>query len=282
MFEALRKELEGEKSISDKKSILERLEILLKNAVKTDGKVGIAFSGGVDSSLMALIADKLGMDFILYSVGLENSDDLEHARRLSKKMGWKYREKVYTLEEAEDVIKKVVGIIKDTDTVKVGVGAVVYGVLELAKKDGIKVVLGGLGSEEIFAGYERHHDYKHDFNVVNERLWEGLEGLEERDIRRDEDIAKHFGIELKAPFLDGELVRYAMQIDHKLKINEGEKKIILREVALKMGLEKEYALRKKKAAQYGSKFDRAILRLARKKKFKLKKDYLKSLKVQDV
>jgi len=52
---------------------------------------------------------------------------------------------------------------------------------------------------------------------------------------------------------------------------------VARIVAEEMGLPKEVAWRKKQAAQYGSKFDRAILRLARKNGFKFKKDYLASL-----
>ena len=54
-------------------------------------------------------------------------------------------------------------------------------------------------------------------------------------------------------------------------------KLILRKIANELGLKKEFAFRKKRAAQYGSRFDRAILRLGKRKGFKYKKDYLKSL-----
>ena len=66
-----------------------------------------------------------------------------------------------------------------------------------------------------------------------------------------------------------------MQLPGKWKLSEVEKKIILREVAEEfLG---EFAWRKKKAAQYGSCFDKAIGKLAKQKGFKLKKDYLGSL-----
>ena len=68
-----------------------------------------------------------------------------------------------------------------------------------------------------------------------------------------------------------------MQIPGKRKLNKKYKKIILREIAQDLGLPKEFAWRKKQAAQYGSKFDKAIYKLARKNKFKFKKDYLKSI-----
>jgi len=278
MFEDLRKEIENCEILTDKNAIKARLKELLFEAVETPGKIGIAFSGGLDSSLMALIADKLGMDFTLYSVGLEESDDLKHARKLAAEMGWELKVKVVKLEDAEKIFREVIRITERSDIVTVGVGAVVYCVLEMAKEDGVKIVLGGLGSEEIFAGYQRHVDYgKKDYSRVNERLWDGLKDLEKRDLVRDEPLAKHFGIELKAPFLNEDLVKYAMQIDPKLKINDDHKKIILCEVAENLGLPKEFAWRKKKAAQYGSRLDRAILRLAHRKKFKFKKPYLQSL-----
>lgn len=110
-----------------------------------------------------------------------------------------------------------------------------------------------------------------------EECWNGLKNIEERDVSRDEAIAEHFKIKTLLPFLNEDLVKIAMIIDPELKIKDDINKYILRETAVSLGLPKEYAFRKKIAAQYGSKFDRAILRLARKNKFKYKKDYLKSI-----
>ncbi|MBI2109873.1 hypothetical protein HYT58_01720, partial [Candidatus Woesearchaeota archaeon] len=213
MFKELRLDLENKPFLTNKEDIINNLSKLLINAVETKGTVGIAFSGGVDSALMALIASKLKMDFILYCVGLEGSKDLEKASKLADQMKWPLKIKKYDKEEALYVIRKVVGILKTDDPVKIGVGSVLYGVLEMAKRDGIKIVLGGLGSEEIFAGYERHVKYGKDYENVQEELWAGLDGLEERDLSRDDAVAEHFGIRLKTPFLDDKLVRYAMQID---------------------------------------------------------------------
>ena len=91
----------------------------------------------------------------------------------------------------------------------------------------------------------------------------------------DLPIAKHFNIELQAPFLDESLVRYAMQIHPSLKINH-ERRNYSPETAFQLGLPREVAFRKKIAAQYSSKFDRAIHRLA-KKWLQIKKDHLQSL-----
>jgi diphthine-ammonia ligase len=68
-----------------------------------------------------------------------------------------------------------------------------------------------------------------------------------------------------------------MRIPSSLKINEENSKIILRQAAEAEGLPNTIAWRKKRAAQYGSRLDRAIDKLARKNGFSLKKEYLASL-----
>lgn len=101
--------------------------------------------------------------------------------------------------------------------------------------------------------------------------------MHDRDISRDMKIANHFNSKLLTPFIDKEVIINAMNISADRKINNSQNKLILREIAMDSGLKKEFAQRKKRAAQYGSKFDRAILRIAKRKGFKYKKDYLRSL-----
>ena len=273
MFEYLEDELRHKELLYNKQSIINQLSktFLEKSLGKNLGKVGIGFSGGVDSSLLALLCSKLKIKFKLYTVGLENSKDVIEAIKISKTMKWPIKIKILTLIEAEQIIRKVVDILDSDDVTRIGVGCVTYCVCKMAKDDKIKTVLTGLGSEELFAGYERHK------KNIYEECWQGLRNIEERDITRDEEIAKHFKIKLLLPFLNEDLVKIAMIIDPELKIKDDVNKYILRETAVNLGLKKEFAFRKKIAAQYGSKFDRAILRLARKNKFKYKKDYLKSL-----
>jgi diphthine-ammonia ligase len=250
------------------------LKNALVNAVKKripNKKFGIMFSGGVDSSLIAFLCKQAGADFVCYSVGIENSTDLIQAKDAAKQMGLKLVAKEYTLDEAEDIIKKVVALV-GTDPVKVGVGAVVYACMQLAKKDKINTLFSGLGSEEIFAGYERHK-----VEDINAECWSGLKAMYDRDFTRDAAIAKEFNVKVLTPFLDQDLIKSAMSIDGKEKIKDNIKKYILRQTVEGLGLPKDIAWKKKMAAQYGSKFDRAILRLAHKKGLKYKKEYLCSL-----
>ena len=260
--------LKSNNIISNKEEIVKKLSILLTNAVKGE-KVAIGFSGGIDSTLIAFICEKKNIPFTLYSVGLKNSPDLEYAKKVAKFYNWKLIAKELTEEEVESIFKKL-NILPRIDVVNIGVGAVTYAVCEQVKE---KTILTGLGSEEIFAGYERHK------GEINKNCWLGLEEIYERDIVRDSTIANHFKLKVHCPFLNKELIEYSMQIDEKLKMNEEYKKLILRYTAEHLGLNKEFCWRKKKAAQYGSYFDKALTKLAKRNK-QTKREYVsKGLRV---
>ncbi|MAG15926.1 hypothetical protein CMO88_02600 [Candidatus Woesearchaeota archaeon] len=260
----------------DKKQIKEELQQKLIEAVNKrlpNKKFGIMLSGGVDSSTISLIAKKLHGTFICYSVGMEGSKDVTEAKKVAKKLKLKLRYKLYSLKEAEKIIKKAVIVVGEPNVVNVGVAAVELAAIQLAKKDKINTFFGGLGSEEIFAGYQRHENAKD----VNKECWNGLKNMWARDLSRDFKVATITKANFLVPFLDKDLIIAAMNVPGKYKISKDEKKIILREVAMKIGLPKQFAFRKKLAAQYGSGFDKAIEKLSKQNRFKYKKEYLKSL-----
>ena len=93
-------------------------------------------------------------------------------------------------------------------------------------------------------------------------------------LTRDYLISEYTKIKVETPFLDKDLIINAMKIHPKLKINDDTKKIILRLLAINLGLKEEFAMRKKIAAQYGSNFDKAIEKLSKRNGFKQKGDYL--------
>ena len=260
-----------------KREVAETLESAIKK--RAVQKQGVLLSGGVDSSLIAFILKKLNCSFTCYTVGIENSDDILWAQKVAKEYGFNFKYKIFSLEEFEKIVKDVIKILNDADIVKVSVGSVLYAAGRLALSDGNNVLFGGLGSEELFAGYKRHEDAlkNNDFEALHKECWNGLRNMWARDLTRDFAIAKHLSLDLRTPFLDKELVKAAMNIHPMLKMNKDDKKIILREAAEFIGLKKEFAWRRKQAAQYGSNFVNGIEKLAKKNGFKFKKDYLQSL-----
>ncbi len=242
---------------------------------------GIFFSGGVDSSLIALLCAK--EQATCYAVGfqgegMEMPPDILAARKVASFLGIRLVEKVFTEKEIEPIIKRAISILPkplideiDADyVVKIGVASVVIAAAGLAKE---KIFFSGLGSEEIFAGYERH--VKAD--DVNTECWNGLLKMWQRDLVRDAAVGKELGITVLTPFLDPDVIIGAMRIPGDKKIIGEHKKAILREIAEELGLPHEMAWRKKQGAQYGSRFDKALEKLAKMNGFRYRKEYLTSL-----
>jgi diphthine-ammonia ligase len=262
-------ELKTNNIITNKEDIVQNLNTLLTNSVKKlPNKVAIAFSGGVDSSLITFLCHKLNKEVSLYAIGFKDSKDILSAQKVAKEMNWEINTIIISLEDCEKIFKEVIKITKKRDPITIGVGSVTYSVLKETKED---FLVTGLGSEEIFAGYDRHK------GNINEECWKGLTEIWQRDLVRDISLAKIFNKEIKLPFLDKELIKYSMQIDESLKVQEFRKQI-LRETAVSLGLPKDIAFRKKCAAQYGSKFDYALEKLAKKKGLK-KREYLEQLEI---
>lgn len=272
---------ESNEFVKDKEEAKKNLKELFIAAVKKripQEKFGILFSGGVDSGFIAAIGKLLGKNFICYAVGFQDEtkdpEDIVEARKVAEELGFELKYKIFNLQETEEIIKKTVRILKKvgkTDVVNIGVGAVVLAAAEMGIYSGVKHFFSGLGSEEIFAGYERHGKAEY----AHEECWQGLKEMWSRDLVRDFTLAQELKIKVMTPFLDEDLIKYAMKIPAEWKIDSESKKLILREVAEEfLG---DFAWRKKKAAQYGSCFDKAISKLARQKGFKYKKEWLDSL-----
>jgi asparagine synthetase B (glutamine-hydrolysing) len=258
------------KKETDKETIKNALINAIEKSTPNQ-RFGILFSGGIDSTFIALVCKQLKKDFICYCVGIENSEDLVESQKVAKALDLKLESKLYSLDEAKTILKETTKLLGEADVMKVGVASVVYAAMSLAKKDKITHFFSGLGSEEIFAGYQRHERSKD----INEECWTGLFNMYKRDIERDSKISANFNSNILIPFLDKDVISNAMNLPASEKIKGIHNKYILREIAIDLGLKEEFAMRKKRAAQYGSKFDRAILRLAKRNGLKYKKDYLK-------
>lgn len=284
-IQELRKEVEALPE-EDEKKLKQELKQAIVSAVKKripGQRFAIFFSGGVDSSLIALLCKKQGADFVCYTVGyqtegMEPPKDIRWAQKAAEDLGLELVSRTFNLKDAEGIIRKVVKILprKKVDTqyvTNVGVGAVLVAVHSLAKE---KIFFSGLGSEEIFAGYERHLAGEGE-KEKHEECWRGLENIYTRDLMRDLPIADALGIRIEMPFLDDSVIKAGMRIHINKKIDRQHKKIILREIAEELGLPEEFAWRKKLGAQYGSKFDRAIKKLALRDGLRYRREYLEKL-----
>ncbi len=238
-------------------------------------KFGILFSGGIDSTLIAYICKKLGKDFICYTSALsdknlEESRDLKYAKEIAKDLNLNLKIKTISIDQIDSYLKKIVPLIEDNNVVKVSVGLTMYLASELAKKDGIKVIFSGLGADDLFGGYKRQKVS----NNLNKECLSNILKIYERDTYRDDVITMNHNLELRVPYLDKNMVGFALTISPKYKLKGEVDKYILRSVSEELGVPYEYSFRKKIAAQYGSKFDRGIEKLAKRQSMK-KSEYLR-------
>jgi diphthine-ammonia ligase len=231
-------------------------------------KIGLLFSGGIDSLTIAYYLKQLNYDFTCYTVGLKGSSDLKYAKEIAKELDLKLKTKIITQKEIPSYLEKVVPLIGNTSPVQVSIATTIFIATELAKKDNVDLIVSGTGADELFGGYARHLKSED----LNKDLKEGLKALHNNDVPRERKIMEYFNLESFAPFL--RLEKFAMKLPASEKISEGINKYCIRKLMLGK-VSEEYALRKKTAAQYGSKLDKAISKLAGKSKTKYLNQFFK-------
>lgn len=245
-----------------------------------DQKVALLYSGGIDSLAIAYVLKKLEIPFTCYTASVDDTaKDVAWAKETAHYFGFDHKTAYVKLDDVPRYLKILVPLIEDSNVVKVGVGLTMFAACEAARKDGFRVIFSGLGSEELFAGYERHRrtllEMQND-SLVNEDCQFGLLKMYERDLYRDDCITMHNNLELRLPFLDRQLVAYALTIPAKFKIDQTTSKLILRQSLEELGIPQKFAERKKIAAQYGSKFDWALQKLSKKHGFSSRSAYLRT------
>lgn len=263
---------------------------MLEKAVEKacEEKVGAVFSSGIDSAVVSVLASKYS-DVTAYSVGTKDSEDLKYVRKAMQDLPFNTQIIEVSDEDVEGMLPELVKIVGNPDPLKVSVGVPLFFAAREAKKDGLKVMLSGQGGDELFGGYNRY------LKIVAGGDAEGLRSAMQKDVDnayidnldRDIAICKHFGIDLRFPYMDAAFGKYASGLPVDLKVyelKEGEKEVfscvdvfegkrfirkyLLRHLAEEAGVPKYILDRKKKAAQYGSGSEKIVMRLARKNGYK--------------
>ncbi|MCK9292966.1 MAG: diphthine--ammonia ligase [archaeon] len=256
-------------------TIKETLEKAVVKRISKKGSVGVLFSGGIDSLLIIMILLKLKIPFAAYfahSKEYGKDKDLVFVKELSKLYKFKLKIACVDKKDVEKEIPKIVKIIDSANPIAVGVGLPIYFASRLARKDGIEILFSGLGADELFAGYFKFRESK---NISKDTI-DLLHKMYRSDLLRDTLITKNLDIQIKFPYLDKDMITFALSLEDEDKINKLTNKVILRNLGKTYRLPEKYYLRKKVAAQYGSGFDKVLEKLTKKNKFTNKSEYLNS------
>ena len=249
---------------TDNRKLEKLLKLAVLKRVEDLDEVGVIFSGGVDSSLIALLLREISLNknlkITLYAVGKKNSKDVVAAKCVAQYLGLPLKVHDITEEIVKDNLKPVVQAIGENNLMKIGVGMTVYLASKMIAKDNIKVAISGQGADELFAGYNRYlNSYKE--NTLDDELRHDLANMYHVNLERDDACSMANGVELRLPFLDKNLVEFVLNIPVRYKISnpeDGLRKNILRKLAFNLGLPKQIAYRPKKAAQYGTGIDKIL------------------------
>ena len=221
----------------------------LENTIKSECKepITVAFSGGIDSTLVAFIAEKYS-DVELIAVGIPDSHDLEAARTAAKLIGMKVR----TIEVDEnEMVNEGIEMQKEIELSGIEVEFMLPFWIA-AKNATNNILVCGQGADELFGGYARFRKENAEKNLSNE-----VKDLIKRIPYREKKITDIFNLKLSCPYLDKKVIEKAEIFSIDERIGDVGK-VILRKLAIAFGLPNEIANRKKKAAQYGSGSQKAI------------------------
>jgi len=230
--------------------------------------VGILFSGGIDSSIVAKIASQYE-DIILITTGIRGSRDIIRAKNVAEKMNIDIHEVIIDEKELVDLFKNVINIIDEPDPLKALIGIPIYVAAKYAKEQGIRVIMAGQGADELFGGYARYLQIK-DIKDLERVLLEDIRSLHEKNLERDDHCTMSNSVELRVPYLDINVVKIALSIPVTYKIRNNIRKWILRKVGEHLHLPKEAIHAEKKAIQYGSGVVGILKKYAKKRKLTLR------------
>jgi asparagine synthase (glutamine-hydrolysing) len=261
----------------------------MKKRTQDFDKVGIIFSGGIDSVIIAWLAKKMVPEVICYTGGIRGSNDILYARQIAKKLNLKLRVNELTQDEVEQMIPEVINTIEDTNAGQVEVAIPVYAAVKLAHEDGINVMFSGQAADELFGGYPWYARVveKEGYQKLRDHMTQDLLLLYKETLEREDKITMAHSIEMREPFLDIEVIRCSMGMDLKLNIKGATDimgKHIHRKLAQKLGIPKNIAYRIKEAAQHGSGMHDIFDTIARKHGFDestISKKYLDVLQTRE-
>ncbi|PHH92143.1 hypothetical protein CDD83_8711 [Cordyceps sp. RAO-2017] len=240
------------------KVLRQALEKAVKKRLMAEVPYGVLLSGGLDSSLVASIAQRetlrlkrkaleanggaeslgnpdlgeglVGIDddnnletvtylpqLNSFSIGLPGSPDNKAAMEVAKFLGTKHHVMTFTIEDGLNALTDVIYHLETYDVTTIRASTPMYLLSRKIKAMGIKMVLSGEGSDEIFGGYLYFHAAP-DKKAFHEETVRRVKNLHLADCLRANKSTSAWGLEARVPFLDKEFLETSMKIDPQEKM----------------------------------------------------------------
>ncbi|CAF2087002.1 unnamed protein product [Brassica napus] len=206
-------------------------EAAVTKRLMSDVPFGVLLSGGLDSSLVASItarhmastkaAKRWGSQLHSFCVGLEGSPDLKAGKEVADYLGTVHHEFHFTVQDGIDAVEDVIYHVETYDVTTIRASTPMFLMSRKIKSLGVKMVLSGEGSDEIFGGYLYFHKApnKQEFHQETCRK---IKALHKYDCLRANKATSAFGLEARIPFLDKEFINTVMSLDPESKMIKPE------------------------------------------------------------
>lgn len=263
--------------------LLSILDGKIAKEIEDYDKIAVVFSGGLDSTLIAKLASNHAR-VKCYTTGSLHSYDVEYAKSVADKIGLNLQVIEISKEKLEKDLPDLVKI-GGTNPVKIGASVPLYYVCRNCDE---RMLLSGQGADEVFAGYHKYLRILDEagYSEVEKEVRSDIDSMYEENLNRERRICRRFEKEIRYPFIDPDFVEHALQVPVQEKIKKVDqeefgcvdelddekyiRKYFLRKVGEEANLPPVVLNRKKRAAQYGSRSHKMIVKLAKKHDFKKK------------
>ena len=216
---------------ADRAELRSAFERAVHRQMMSDVPYGVLLSGGLDSSLVAACAAKFARRRIedddrgeawwprlhSFAIGLAGSPDLAAAQVAADALGTVHHGFTYTFAEGLDALPEVIRHIETFDVTTIRASTPMYLLARRIKAMGVKMVLSGEGSDELFGGYLYFHKAP-NAREFHEELVRKLDALHSFDCLRANKSMMAWGVEPRVPFLDIEFMDVAMRMDAQHKM----------------------------------------------------------------
>lgn len=207
------------------------LEDAVHRQLMSDVPYGVLLSGGLDSSIIAAVTKKFASKRIesedketawypqlhSFAVGLKGSPDLIAAQKAADHIGTVHHEINFTIQEGLDAVRDVIYHLETYDVTTIRASTPMYLLARVIKSMGIKMVLSGEGSDELFGGYLYFHKAP-NAQSFHEETVRKIGKLHLYDCLRANKSMSAWGIEARVPFLDKEFMDIAMTFNPEEKM----------------------------------------------------------------
>ena len=243
----------------DVDELLEKIDNTLKSF--DPGISCLAFSGGVDSSLLAYLYD---VPLISVTAGEKEEEWVKNAARILGREIEIYR---FNEKDVRELIPYIISAIETDNKLHVSIAIPEYFALKFAKELGYRNVIFGQGADELFGGYKRYETMNE--KELSHELQKDVMSIGQNNLVRDFKLAYSLEMNILTPYLQWDIIRASINIPPELKVRRIDgtvtRKYILRKIASQY-IPEELAYRDKKAMQYSTRTSSILMKLAKKEK----------------